>query len=322
MESHNNNHNNSVSRSSERADSVLITGGSGLTGRYLTSLLLEKGYKVSHLSRNENSFGMVRVFRWDPAKGILDKEILLDTDHIIHLAGSGIGDKRWTNKRRSEILLSRTASARLIYEKITAGNIKIKSFISASAIGYYGAITSDKIFTETDPPASDFLGRVCKEWEESADLFTNSGFRVVKMRTGVVLDSHSGALKKLLKPVRFGLLPVLGNGKQFMPWIHIIDLCNLYIKAIEDNSMTGSYNAVASDYVTNYEFMNCLSAVTGKKVFRFNVPSPLMKMALGSMSDIILKGSRVSPSKVISSGYEFKFDNLREALDDCVSSSV
>lgn len=322
MEHRNVNHNNSSNQPSGRADSVLITGGSGMTGRYLTSLLLEKGYKVSHLSRNENSFGRVRVYRWDPAKGILDKEILSDTDHIIHLAGTGIGDQRWTAKRRSEILLSRTASAQLLSEKIRAGNIKIKSFISSSAVGYYGAITSDKIFTETDPPSADFLGRVCSEWEKSADHFTETGARVVKLRTGVVLDNSGGALISLLKPLRYGLVPVAGSGKQYMPWIHIFDLCNLYIRAVEDNSMAGSYNSVAPEYVTNYQFMNCLSDVTGKKGVRFNVPAPLMRIALGSMSDIILKGSRVSPAKIISAGYTFKFEKLKDAIEECMESTA
>jgi len=161
---------------------VLITGGSGLIGRYLTSSLLNKGYQVAHLSRKANQFGKVRVFRWDPPKEILDPSVFESIDYVVNLAGANIGEKRWTPKRMHEIIYSRIDSTKLLNKVITENNISLKAFISASAVGYYGSITSPRIFREEDPAATDFLGNICRLWEEGADLFANAGIRTVKIR--------------------------------------------------------------------------------------------------------------------------------------------
>ncbi|MBK9388855.1 MAG: TIGR01777 family protein [Bacteroidetes bacterium] len=294
--------------------SVLITGGSGLIGRYLTSSLLEKGYKVSHLSRNANQFGKVRVFRWDPEKGILDPMVFEGVDYIVHLAGANIGEKRWTSNRKSEIVNSRIDSAKLLHKVISENNIRVKAFISASAVGYYGSVTSDKIFTENDPPANDFLGTVCRKWEESADLFSASGTRVVKIRTGVVMEKSDSALSKMMMPAKFGFLVQTGNGRQYMPWIHITDLCNIYLKAIEDPKMNGAFNAVSPQHVTHKVFVKTLGQVIGKPVFPVPVPGIILKAVLGEMSDVVLKGSRVSAAKITESGYTFLYSELAGAL--------
>src|SRR5665648_577070 len=170
--------------------SVLITGGSGLIGKYLTSTLLSEGYKVTHLSRNANQFGKVRVFRWNPEKEIIDPVVFEGIDYIIHLAGTNIGEKRWTSRRKEEIVNSRVVSARFLYKVINDNSIRLRAFISASATGYYGMLTSDKIYNEDDPPAADFLGTTCKLWEEAADMFDNIGIRTVKIRTAVVLEKR------------------------------------------------------------------------------------------------------------------------------------
>jgi len=294
----------------------MITGGSGLIGRYLTSLLLENGYRVSHLSRKQDQFGKVRVYRWDPEKGILDPVVLNGADYIVHLAGANIGEKRWTRSRKEEIVKSRVDSALLLHRVITENNIPLKAFISASAIGYYGASTSEHIYTEDDPPAGDFLGSTCRLWEEAADLFSGSGIRTVKIRTGVVMEKSDSALAKMLIPARFGIFPVLGGGRHYMPWIHISDLCNIYLKAIRDGNMNGSWNAVAPEHVTQKEFMRNLAAAMGRRGFCPLVPGFMLKAALGSMSVVALKGSRVSAGKIIKAGYLYKFDNLPDALND------
>jgi uncharacterized protein len=298
--------------------SVLITGGSGLIGRYLTSLLLSEGYSVTHLSRRTITGGKVRSFTWVPEKGIVDPEAFKGIDFIIHLAGANIGEKRWTKNRKKEILESRVNSARLLYEYIISNRIILKGFISASACGIYGSETSMKIFNESDPPANDFLGSVCRSWEESADLFDKAGIRTVKIRTGVVLEKSDSALSKLMMPGKFGFLLQTGSGHQYMPWIHIKDLCNIYLKAIEDSTMTGPYNAAAPQHITHREFILTLAGVMNLPVFPVPIPGFILKAVLGEMSDVVLKGSRVSTEKLANTGYRFLYGTLAAALENVV----
>ena len=301
-----------------KCSSILITGGNGLIGRYLTSLLLSEGYIISHLSRRASQPDKVRAFRWDPSKGIIDPCALEGVDYIIHLAGANIGEQRWSRKRKEEIVISRVQSTKLLYNTIINNKIKLKGFISASAVGFYGSVTSEKIFTETDPPGTDFLGSTCREWEEAADLFENSGVRTVKIRTAVVLEKSDSALSKLMSPARFGFLLQTGNGRQYMPWIHIKDLCNIYLKAIKDEQMSGPYNAVSSQHISHREFIKILSGVVNKAVFPIPVPSLILKTVLGEMSDVVLKGSRVSSEKIVNSGYKFLFNDTQEALRNVI----
>ena len=308
-----------INKSPENSPLVLITGGRGLIGRYLTSLLLSKGYRVSYLSRQSNQFGKVRIFRWDPDNDIIDPVVFEGVDYIIHLAGSNLGEKRWSRGRKEEIISSRVASARLIYNVITENNIPLKAFITASATGYYGAVTTDRVFSEEDPPAKDFTGTVCRMWEEAADLFSNYGIRTVKIRTAMVLEKYDSALSRLLKTASYGIFPILGGGRQYMPWIHINDLCNIYLKALQDSKMNGPYNAVSPSITTNAQFMRALAYALRKPFFNPPVPAFMLKASMGEMADIILKGSRVSSEKLTSSGFEFMFPKLEEALDNLLS---
>lgn len=294
--------------------SVMITGGSGLVGKHLTSVLLARGYKVSHLSRNANQFGKVRVFRWDPEKKILDPAVFEGVDFIVHLAGANIGEKRWTKKRKAEILKSRVEPSQLLYKVLSENAIRLKAFISASATGYYGSVTSDKIFNEKDPASDDFTGTICRQWEEAIDKFDDYGIRTVKIRTAVVLAKNNSALSKLMVPAKFGFLIRTGNGRQYLPWIHITDLCNIYLKAIEDSGMSGAYNAVSPQHFTNKDFIKTLAHVMKRSVFPLPVPSIALRAALGEMSDVILKGSRVSSQKISDAGYCFVSGDLNEAL--------
>jgi len=298
--------------------SVLITGGSGLIGRYLTSLLLEKGYSVSHLSRGRGSPGRVRVHGWAPEKEVLDPVVFTGIDYVIHLAGANIGSKRWTELRKCEIINSRVASSRVIHKTITDNNLRIKAFISASAIGYYGAVTSERIFTESDAAADDFLGTTCRLWEESADLFEKSGIRTVKIRTGVVIEKTDSALSMFISGARFGLFPLLGTGKQYLPWIHIADLCHIYLKALEDETINGAYNAVSPEHTDNRRFVKTLASVMKKPFISPPVPTFFLRLAMGESSVIALKGSRVSSEKLISAGYNFLYPELISALKDAL----
>jgi uncharacterized protein (TIGR01777 family) len=287
---------------------ILISGGTGLVGRHLAEKLKDKGYCVTVLSRASGS--------------VTEKAAIETADCIIHLAGANIGDKRWTKKRRQLIIDSRVKTGQLIFDKIKENKNRLKAFISASAIGYYGTITTDTIFSETDQPSGDFLGETCRQWEQSADSFEKFGIRIVKIRTAVVLTKQGGALARMIKPVKFGIGSAIGSGKQFMPWIHLDDLCGIYIKAIEDTKMNGAYNAVAPDHKTNRDFIETLARVLKKPFWFPNVPALLLKLIFGKMSDILLHGSRVSSDKIIQAGYRFKFTNLESALEDLLTKNT
>lgn len=294
---------------------VLITGGSGLVGRYLSSLLLSKGYRVTHLSRSGKNLHGITVYKWDPEKRMIDPNALKGTDYLVHLAGSDIGSKRWTGKIKDEIVKSRVDSARFLHQTVNESGIRLKAFITASAIGYYGSVTSDKIFTEDDHPGTDFLGNTCRLWEEAAGLFEKDGIRTVRIRTAVVLEKNDAALSKLIMPAKYGFVLRTGNGRQYMPWIHIIDLAGIYLKAIEVQNMHGVFNAVSPEHINHNDFILTMARVMHRPVFLPPVPAFILRAVLGEMSDVILKGSRVSSEKIINFGYEFLYPDTKKALD-------
>lgn len=302
----------------QKSTSVLIAGGSGLIGRYLTTLLLSRGFEVSHLSRTHSENEKVKVFEWTPEKRSVEAGAMDGIDFIINLAGTNIGETRWTGKRKELITGSRVQSTIFLHEIWKNAGSLLKGFITASATGYYGSQTSLKIYNEYDPPADDFLGKTCRLWEESAGLFEDSGIRTVKIRTAVVLEKNDSALTRLMYPGRFGFLIQTGKGNQYMPWIHINDLCNIYLKALEDPVMAGSYNAVSPQHVTHKEFMRVLSLIMKRPLFPVPVPDFVLRTVLGEMSDVILKGSRISSEKILNTGYKFLFPELRNALENVI----
>lgn len=295
-------------------ETVLISGGSGLIGAHLSKKLIAKGYRVGVLSRSSGQDGDVQRYVWEIEKGEIEKGAIESADYIIHLAGAEIAEKRWTKKRKQEIVDSRVKTGQLIFDKVKESTHRPKAFISASATGYYGAVTSDKIFSETDPPARDFLGETCRLCERSAERFEEIGIRVVKIRTPPVLTGQGGVLEKILIPVRLGIGSAIGKGDQYFPWIHIDDLCGIYIKAIEDIQMRGAYNAAAPEHKTNRDFIKTLARVLHKPFWFPAVPAFVIKIILGKASEIILEGSRISSDKIRAAGYEFLYHDLEEAL--------
>ncbi|MCZ4693399.1 TIGR01777 family protein [Ancylomarina euxinus] len=294
---------------------VLISGGSGVVGKVLCEKLRMKGYHVAILSRSINKSKKLKTYLWDPTNNQIDPEAISSSDYIIHLAGANIAEKRWTVSRKKLILDSRVQSANLIFNEVKKQKKELKAFISASAIGYYGSITSDTIFTEDNHAANDFLGQTCLVWEQAARQFETLGIRTSILRTGLVLNKEKGgALSKMLIPVKMGFASSMGNGKQYLPWIHIDDLCELYIRAIENISIEGAFNAVAPDFQTNKSFTQTLAKTLNKPFFFPNIPAFLLKLVLGEMSVILIKGSRVSANKLIKNGFIFKFSKLNSAL--------
>lgn len=295
---------------------VLITGGTGLIGSRLSRRLLEKGYDVALLSRKAVSNPDIKTYRWDVDKNMIDSEAIETADYIIHLAGANISEARWTEKRKKLIVQSRVDPTKLLFNKTKEVKNRLRAFISSSAVNYYGTVTSDRIFREDDPPANDFLGETCRKWEQSAEMFNNLGVRTVVIRTGIVLSAEGGALKKMTLPVNIGLGSPLGSGRQFVPWIHIDDLCDIYIRSIEDQSMKGACNAVAPEFKTNRELMKTIAEVRNRPFIAPNVPAFTLKLLFGEMASAILKGSRISPEKIIKSGYRFRYPDLKGAVSD------
>ncbi|MGE0589558.1 MAG: TIGR01777 family oxidoreductase [Cyclobacteriaceae bacterium] len=299
---------------------ILITGGSGLVGTRLTEMLLQKGYQVSHLSRTAGEDGPIKVFQWDVEKGIVDPKAFESIHAIIHLAGAGIADRPWSEKRKREILESRTHSTALLEKSLKDIPNKVEAFISASAIGYYGYAGSDHVFREEDQPASDFLANVVREWEHAVDRISSSNIRVAKLRIGILLSEKGGALVELARPVRLFVGSSLGSGEQYVSWIHIDDVCAMFIHALENN-LNGVYNAVAPEPVTNKELTKAIARTLGRPLWLPNVPAFILKMVLGEMVDLVINGSKVSPAKIERTGFQYRFPDLNEALKDLLKKS-
>lgn len=297
---------------------VLISGGSGMIGQSLTRELLSKGYNVGWLSRKQIENDSVKSFVWDVRNAKLDQDSIEWSDAIIHLAGAGVADSRWTPSRKEEILNSRVDSTKLLYESISRAEKKPSVFISASAIGYYGADTQDLEIDEDTEAGTDFLADVVVRWEEEVDLIGSLGLRVVKNRIGIVLSTKGGALSPMMKTTRLGIASPLGSGKQYMSWIHITDLVNLFLIEMEEESFTGPYNSVAPNPVTNKMFTKTLAAAMNRPAFFPNVPSFVLKIVFGEMSIIVLGGNKVKSKRLDKTNYQFKFPNLDRALTDLI----
>ena len=295
---------------------VLITGGTGLIGSRLTQTLLERGYEVGLLSRSQQQRKNVTSFVWDPDKGFIDKDAIGWADAIIHLAGAGIADKRWTEKRKELIISSRNKSGDVLFQALKKAQKTLQVFVGASAVGYYGGKQRDGVFHEDDAPVNDFQSVTCQKWEEASRQVQQLGIRTVVLRVGVVLAKEGGALPKMALPVRFGVGSPLGSGRQPVPWIHIDDICGIFIKALEDVEMQGVYNAVAPEQATNRSLTKEIARVLRRPLIFPRVPGFALKLLLGEMSEIVLEGNHVSADKISHAGYSFSHATLSRALED------
>ncbi|WPP53157.1 TIGR01777 family oxidoreductase [Catalinimonas niigatensis] len=296
---------------------VLITGGTGMIGSRLTPMLQEKGYQVSHLSRSRKGNETVKTYLWDIQKQEIEPEALQQADYIVHLAGASLADQRWTESRKKLIIKSRTDSTRLLHDTIAQlGEHQIKAFVSASGISIYGSDTGSTEMFENSPKGNEFIVDVVKQWEASVDEIKRLNIRTVKLRTGIVLSMEGGALAKIVQPIKFGVGAPLGNGQQYMSWIHIDDICRMFIHALENEEVNDVYNAVAPRPVTNEELTQSAAKILHKPLFIPKVPAFALRLVFGEMASIVLGGNKVSGQKIQKTGFDFKYKRIDAALAD------
>jgi uncharacterized protein (TIGR01777 family) len=293
---------------------ILITGGTGLIGSKLSLALIAKGYQVRHLSRQPISTAFIKSYYWDIEQNSMDENALIGVDAIIHLAGAGIADKKWTDKRKSEIVNSRVNSTQLLFEYVQKTEQPMASFIAASATGIYPT-NPHKLYNENAKAAKDFLGDCCEKWENKIDQFNTLGIRTIKLRTGIVLSKDGGALPKMAKPILAGIGAPIGDGKQWMSWIDEDDLVNMYIYALENKSLSGAYNAVSPHPCSNQNFTEVLAKILNRFIFLPKIPSFFIRLLLGEMAIIVLGSTKVSAEKIIATGFKFNFEKLNESLN-------
>lgn len=294
---------------------IIIAGGSGTVGSRLAQILKTKEYKTLVLTRNKEKCTRDSSFiYWDVENGEVDNRIT-EADSIINLAGSGIADGRWTNKRKEEIMSSRVDSTRLLISSIKNHSIPLESYISASAIGYYGDGGTQLLTEESDVITKEFLSDVCVRWEEEAHKAKSLCPSFSIIRIGTVLSKQGGALEKMDKSIPYGIASYLGSGDQLMSWIHIDDLCHM-ITFLLEKRLSGIYNGVAPEVLSNKEFTKILRNTVNPKALLVGTPSLALKLALGEMSRVVLNNSNISAQKILKSGFSFKYPTLRNALDD------
>ena len=300
---------------------VLITGGTGLIGKALSAMLVNKGYEVIILSRSsakkQNNSSSISYAKWNIEQQTMDRDAVAKADYIIHLAGANVAEKRWTAKRKKEIVESRTKSSALLIKYLNETPNKVKALISASAIGWYGEnLSKEKAFKEDAPAANDFLGQTCKQWEQSIQPVAALQKRLVILRTGIVISHDGGALMEFKKPLQFGIAAILSSGEQIISWIHIEDLCRIYLFAIEHN-IAGIFNAVAPKPVSNKTLTLTLAKdIRGRTFIPIHVPSFVLKIVLGEMSIEVLKSATVSAEKIRQQGFQFLFPSIEAALEE------
>lgn len=299
---------------------ILITGGTGLIGKALTKRLTAQGDQVIILTRNlqkqKKTGSGVRYAEWDIAKQTIDATAIEQADYIIHLAGANVADGRWTEKRKREIVESRTRSASLLAKSLKDIPNKVKAVVSASGIGWYGPdpqVPNPGPFKETDPSDASYLGETCKQWEESIEPVTDLGKRLVKLRMGIVLSRDGGAYAEFRKPLQFGTAAILGTGKQVVSWIHINDAVGIFLYALSNENMQGVYNAVAPQTVTNKGLVMAMAKAKSGLAIPVKVPELVLKTMLGEMSIEVLKSATVSSRKIEEAGYVFQFPSIEAA---------
>lgn len=297
---------------------VLVTGATGLIGGEIVKLCHKKNIKVNYLTTSKSKIiheENYQGFYWNPKSGEIDKNCFKSVDAIVHLAGASVS-KRWTTSYKEEILNSRIQTTQLLVNALKETNHTVKQVVSASAIGLYpDSLTNyyDEDYKVSDK--SSFLTHVVKEWEEAVDAFSKLNISVSKVRIGLVLSCNGGALKAIVKPIKYSVGAAFGSGNQWQSWIHIQDLAKQFLYIL-NHGLKGTYNGVAPNPVSNQELTKAIASTLNKPLFLPNIPKFFMKLVLGEMHTILFDSHRVSSKKIEENGFEFKYHHLQPALED------
>lgn len=296
---------------------VLIAGGTGLIGQRLSDLLQDKGYNVTHLSRTRKLDAAYPAYAWDLKKSTIEQSAIEEADYIINLAGAGIADARWTSKRKRQIIDSRVDSTQLLKNYIQLHRPDLKAYISASAIGYYGERGDEPLNEQSSAGSTGFLAESVKAWEGAIEEVATTGVRTVGIRVGIVLSMEGGALTKMVLPAKLGANTYFGSGQQWYAWVHIDDICQLFIHALENGNMQGFYNGTAPNPLRNRDFAKVLGRVLYRPLL---VPAPAfgLRLAMGEMANVVLTSAKVLPERTLSTGFKFQFEHLESALRDLI----
>lgn len=301
------------------AMNITLTGATGLIGTKLVRALRDRGDGVTVLSRSPDKAGAtlgVEAVAWDPLAGPAPADALRHRDAVVHLAGEPVA-QRWNADVKRRIHESRhTGTRNLIQAFRDAGDDRPRTLVSSSAVGYYGK-HGDEPVPESTPAGDDFLASVCIAWEQEADAATELGVRVVKIRTGVVLDKSGGALKTMLTPFQLGVGGPVAGGDQYLPWIHVDDLVGLYLHALDDATWSGAYNGSAPEPVTNKDFSKALGRALHRPAVA-PIPAFAIRLLYGDMAEVVTEGQRAMPERVLAGGFAYKYEDLDVALGDAV----
>jgi len=293
---------------------VLIGGGTGLIGTRLSALLKAKGYEVMHLSRTARPDAEFPAFEWDVEAGTIDEAAVEKADYVINLAGAGIADRPWTKARKKLIISSRVQSAALLADTFQKLGHQPKAYLSSSAIGYYGD-RGNEWMSEDAAPGNGFLSESTQAWEEAIKGVAETGVRTVGLRIGIVLSTQGGALEKMLIPFRFYTGTYFGDGEQWYSWIHIDDIARMFIYALETEALSGFYNGVAPNPVTNKRLVTQMKEALNSPALIVPAPAFAMRLAMGEMADAVLDSTRVLADKIQATGFTFEYPAIDKALD-------
>ena len=296
---------------------IVVTGATGLIGRKLVRALIQRGDNVIVFSRDAEkakSFfpKAMESVEWNYQHPEQWKYKIENSDAVVHLAGVNLFAKRWNDEFKKSIIESRQVSTMNLADAIKSCDKKPEVFISASGIGYYGDC-GETVLNENSAKGNDFLADVCEVWENESVNVEESGVRSVQIRTGLVLSTEDGALKQMLPPFKFFIGGYLGNGKQWASWLHIDDIVEIYLHAIDNSSLTGSLNASSPNPIRMKEFAQTLARVLHRPSL-FPVPKFILRLVVGEASEVVLASQRIDVKKLVESGYKFKFEILEDAL--------
>ena len=300
---------------------VLIAGGSGLVGQRLSQLLQEQGYEVALLGRRKNPSSPYPSFQWDLSKQWIEEGAMENAEYVINLAGAGIVDKRWTTARKKIIIESRTESTRLLLKAMQEAKHSPKAFLSGAAIGYYGD-RANELMLETAEAGRDFLSESCVAWENAIQEVAQSGIRTLAIRIGIVLSKKGGALPKMLIPFHFFIGSYFGNGQQWYSWIHIDDLCRMFIWGMEQEDMKGIYNGVSPQALSNKDLTIAIGKAKGGFFLPLPAPAFILKLGMGEMASTILNSTKVSSKKIEETGFQFLFPEAVNAVKDLLNRKI